>query len=130
MGINHIALIGSLVKGPEKRYTSNGIPTTTFTLAVTRTQREGATGELTMDYIQVVAWRKLAETLGDTLKKGNMVSVEGRILTRTIEGPMGQRKKTVEIEAIFAEAVTSLPPRQAPELAPGILGEGIDEIPL
>lgn len=129
MGINHIALIGSLVKGPEKRYTTNGIATTTFTLAVARPPREGATGD-SMDYLQVVTWRKLAETLGDTLKKGDMVSVEGRILTRTIEGPMGQRKKTVEIEAIFAEAVSNLPPRQAPELEPGVLGEGIDEIPL
>lgn len=129
MGINHIALIGNLVKGPEKRYTSDGIPTTTFTLAVARPVRDGATGE-TSDYIHVVAWRKLAETLADTLHRGDLVSVEGRILTRTVDGPMGQRRKTVEIEAIAAQSLSLAQVNPAPDVLPGSLNEGMDEIPL
>lgn len=104
MGINHITLVGSMVRNPEMRMTQNGIPTTQFTLAVTRPPRqEGQQHEVT-DYIKVVTWRKLAETANEQLKKGDLVSVEGRLLTRTYEQD-GQRKKVVEVEAQSVEAI-------------------------
>ncbi len=104
MGINHITLVGSMVRNPEMRMTQNGIPTTQFTLAVTRPPRqEGQQHEVT-DYVKVVTWRKLAETANEQLKKGDLVSVEGRLLTRTYEQD-GQRKKVVEVEAQSVEAI-------------------------
>lgn len=114
MGINHITLVGNLVRNPEMRMTQSGIPTTQFTLAVTRPPRqEGQTHEVT-DYVKVVTWRKLAETANETLKKGDIVSVEGRLLTRTFEQD-GQRKKVVEVEAQSVEAIRVGAPRAESE---------------
>lgn len=104
MGINHITLVGQLVRSPEMRMTPNGIPTTQFSVAVTRPPRqEGQTHEVT-DYVRVVTWRKLAETVNETVKKGDTVSVEGRLLTRTFE-QNGQRRKVVEVEAQSVEPI-------------------------
>lgn len=120
MGINHITLVGNMVRNPEMRYTPNGIPTTQFTLAVTRPPRqEGQTSEVT-DYIRVVTWRKLAETVNEQVKKGDVVSVEGRLLTRTYEQD-GQRKKVVEVEAQSAEVIRvggAVAQAQEPQAAP------------
>lgn len=114
MGINHITLVGNLVRNPEMRMTQSGIPTTQFSLAVTRPPRqEGQTHEVT-DYVKVVTWRKLAETANETLKKGDIVSVEGRLLTRTFEQD-GQRKKVVEVEAHSVEAIRVGAPRAEAE---------------
>jgi single-strand DNA-binding protein len=132
VGINHIDVIGNLVRNPEMRYTPNGVPTTQFTLAVKRPPREGSKGE-SIDYIPVITWRKLAETSAESFKKGDLVSVEGRMLTRTYETSDGQRRKVVEIEALAVEPIrveagTSQPPE---DVVPEILeeNENIDEIP-
>lgn len=104
MGINHVTLVGSLVRNPEMRYTPNGIPTTQFSIAVTRPPRQEGQSHDVTDYIKVVTWRKLAETVNETIKKGDFVSVEGRLLTRSYEKD-GQRRKTVEVEAQSVEAI-------------------------
>lgn len=97
MGINHITLVGNVVRNPEKRMTQSGIPTTQFTVAVKRPPREGSTYDVT-DVIKVVTWRTLAETVESTVKKDSVVSVEGALRTRTYEQD-GQRKKIIEVEA-------------------------------
>lgn len=107
MGINHITLVGEVVKKPEMRYTPNGIPTTQFQVAVKRPPRqEGQTNTVT-DYLRIVTWRKLAETVNETLDRGDLISVEGRLLTRTYETPEGQRRKIIEVEAMNVEAIHS-----------------------
>ena len=117
MGINHVSLVGSLVRNPEMRYTPNGIPTTQFSIAVTRPPRqEGQTHEVT-DYIRIVTWRKLAETVNESMKKGDIVSVEGRLLTRSFEKD-GQRRKTVEVEAQSVEAIRPVAASETRESAP------------
>lgn len=97
MGINHITLVGSVVRNPEKRMTQSGIPTTQFTVAVKRPPREGSTYDVT-DFVKVVTWRTLAETVESTIKKDSVVSVEGALRTRSYEQD-GQRKKVIEVEA-------------------------------
>lgn len=104
MGINHVTLVGTLVRNPEMRYTPNGIPTTQFSIAVTRPPRQEAQSHDVIDYVKIVTWRKLAETVNETIKKGDFVSVEGRLLTRSYEKD-GQRRKTVEVEAQGVEAI-------------------------
>lgn len=129
MGINHIDLVGALVRNPEMRYTPNGVPTTQFSLAVTRPPREGSRGEVT-DYINVITWRKLAETAAETLKKGDLVSVEGRLLTRSYETNDGQRRKVVEVEAQALEPIRGGGAKPSFEEAPEMPDEeDIDEIP-
>ncbi len=74
---NKVFLIGRLTRDPEMRYTSAGVAVARFTLAINRPQRQGSGEEA--DFIRVAAWRKLAEICGEYLKKGKLVSIEGRL---------------------------------------------------
>jgi len=96
--LNKVLLIGHLVRDPEMRYTPSGVPVTTFRIAVNRPKN--SKGERTADFIDIVAWRRLAEICGDYLKKGRLVAVEGRLRTRTYQTPDGQKRRVVEVEAI------------------------------
>jgi len=113
MGINHITLVGEVVRKPELRFTPNGIPTASFQVAVKRPPRqEGQTYDVS-DTFKIVTWRKLAETIGESLDKGDLVSVEGRLHTRTLETPEGQRKKLIEVDALSVEPIRTGAPRAA-----------------
>lgn len=98
MGINHITLMGVIDRGPEFRMTQSGIPTCTFTVAVTRPPRVEGGHDIT-DYIRVMTWRGVAEKLNESVHKGDMVVLEGRLTTRSYETQDGQKRKTIEIEA-------------------------------
>ncbi len=82
--LNRIVLVGRLVRDPELRYTSNGTPVSNFTLAVERNFKNKQ-GERDVDYIDIVTWRKLAETCAQHLGKGRMVAVDGRLQIRKSE---------------------------------------------
>ncbi len=79
--LNRVILIGRLVRDPELRYTSNGVPVSNFTLAVERNYTNQQ-GERDVDYIKIVTWRKLAETCAHHLGKGRLVAVEGSLQIR------------------------------------------------
>lgn len=115
MGINHIALMGTIIRGPEFRMTPNGVPTANFSLAVTRPPRQDGGAEIT-DYVRVVIWRALAEKVNETVKKGDLVVVEGRLTTRSYEKD-GQRRKTIEVEASAVDPV-KVPVGRAAQEAP------------
>ena len=82
--LNHIVLIGRLVRDPEPRYTSNGVPVTNFTLAVERNYTNQQ-GEKEVDFIKIITWRKLAEHCAQYLGKGRLVAVEGSLQIRKNE---------------------------------------------
>ncbi len=103
--LNQVVLIGRLTRDPEMRYTNNGTPVTTFTLAVDRTFTN-AQGQREADFIPVVVWRKQAENCGKYLSKGSMTAVVGRIQTRTYDGNDGQKRYVTEI---IADNVRFLP---------------------
>ncbi len=88
--LNHIVLIGRLVRDPELRYTSNGTPVANFTLAVERNYRN-RDGERDVDYIKIVTWRKLAENVAHHLGKGRLVAVEGSLQIRKSQGKNDNR---------------------------------------
>lgn len=95
--LNRIILIGRLTADPESRTTVEGLPVTKFRLAVSRPrfgQSEGGT-----DFVDVVAWRRLAEVCGQHLKKGQLVLVDGRIQNRSFEDQTGQRRWVTEVVA-------------------------------
>ena len=79
--LNRVILIGRLVRDPELRYTSSGVPVSNFTLAVERSYTNQQ-GERDVDYIKIVTWRKLAETCANQLGKGRLVAVEGSLQIR------------------------------------------------
>jgi len=92
--LNRIILVGRLVEEVDSRITVNGLPVAKFKLAVER-----SFGENAVDYIDVVAWRKLAEESKDRIKKGSLVLVEGRIQNRSFDGQNGQRQWVTEVVA-------------------------------
>lgn len=99
-GLNKVMLIGNLGADPEMRYTANGSAMTTFRLAVSRTFRspEGERRDET-EWFSVVTWAQLAETIGQHLRKGRKVYVEGRLQTRSWDGPDGQKRYRTEVVA-------------------------------
>ncbi len=97
--LNRIILIGRLVKEPELRYTPNGIPVATFRLAVDRPFTNTQTGQRETDFIDLVTWRKLAETCAQHLGKGRLVAVEGRLQIRSYETQDGQKRRAAEVVA-------------------------------
>ena len=95
--LNRVVLIGRLTRDPELRYTPNGVATTRLGLAVNR-NFTNAQGEREADFIDVVAWRKQAETVAQYLKKGRLVAIDGRLQTRSYEKD-GVRHKVYEVVA-------------------------------
>ncbi|MED3574516.1 single-stranded DNA-binding protein [Cytobacillus praedii] len=96
--MNRVVLVGRLTKDPELKYTPNGVPVATFTLAVNRTYTNQQ-GEKEADFINCVVWRKPAENVANFLKKGAQAGVDGRIQTRSYEGQDGKRVYVTEVQA-------------------------------
>ena len=80
------------------RYTPEGTPVCQFTLAVER-PFANAEGEREADFIDIVAWRKLAETCANHLSKGRLVGVQGRLQVRSYTTQAGQRRRVAEVVA-------------------------------
>lgn len=95
---NRIILIGRLTRDPELRYVPSGAPVASFTLAVDRPFRDQQ-GNRETDFIDIVAWRKLAEQVSQYMSKGRMVAVEGRLQIRSYETQDGQKRKVAEVVA-------------------------------
>lgn len=92
--MNKVFLIGNLTKDPEMRSTQSGVAVCNFTIAVNR-RFKNANGEQETDFLNVIAWRQLAELCGKYLAKGRKVAVTGSIQTRTYEAKDGS-KRTAE----------------------------------
>lgn len=98
-GINKVILIGHLGQDPEIRYMPNGNAVANITLATSETWRDKQSGEQKekTEWHRVVFFGKLAEIVGEYLRKGSQVYVEGRLQTRKWQGQDGQDKYTTEI---------------------------------
>lgn len=92
--LNRIILIGRLTRDPELKYTTNGTAVATFSLAVNRKFNREET-----DFIDIVAWRGLAENAANYLSKGRLAAVEGRLQIRSYENKEGQKRKATEVVA-------------------------------
>jgi single-strand DNA-binding protein len=96
-----VILVGNLGADPETRYMPNGDAVANIRLATTESWKDKTTGEkreLT-EWHRVVFYRKLAEIVGQYLKKGSPVYIEGRIRTRKWQDKEGHDRYTTEIEA-------------------------------
>ncbi|MGH7327976.1 MAG: single-stranded DNA-binding protein, partial [Polyangiaceae bacterium] len=82
-----------LVRDPEIRYINSGAAVTKFTLAVNRRSKQ----QEETDFIDCVAWDKLAETCNTYLKKGMSVLVDGRLSIRSYETKEGEKRKASEV---------------------------------
>ena len=90
---NKIILVGNLTRDPEIRYVGSGAAVTKFTLAVNRRSKQAEE----TDFIDIVAWDKLAETCNTYLKKGMSCLVEGRLSIRSYDDKDGNKRKATEV---------------------------------
>lgn len=98
--INNITILGNLTRDPELRFTPSGSPVANFGMAVSRRWQNNI-GEWQEDvsYVNVVAWRSLAENCAESLKKGDRIIVNGRLQMRTWETQDGQTRNKIEVIA-------------------------------
>ncbi len=90
--MNNICIVGRIGQDPELKNTPNGIPVTSFTLAVKRPKVKDTT-----DWLPCVAWRQSAEYLCKYGKKGNLVAVTGVLTTRSYADKDGNKRTAYEI---------------------------------
>ncbi len=95
--INKFFGVGNLGRDPEVRYTPDGTAVTNFSIACSeKWTKDGEKKEKT-EWINIVAWGKLAEICGEYLTKGSMVAVVGKMQTRKWEDKEGNNRYTTEI---------------------------------
>lgn len=105
--MNRVILTGRITKDPAVKQTPSGISAVGFTLAVERPFKD-ANGNKQTDFINCVAWRSQADFIGNYIKKGYMLAVDGQIQTRNYQNQQGQ---TVFITEVVVDQVENLTPR-------------------
>lgn len=100
-GINKIIIVGRLGNAPEMRTMQNGDPVARISVATSEEWTDKQTGEKKQntEWHSIIAFRKLADIIGQYLKKGSQVYVEGKIRTRKWQDQNGQDRYTTEIIA-------------------------------
>lgn len=94
--MNKIVLMGRLVKDPEVKYTTTNKVVCQFTLAVER-PFTGQDGKREADFINCQIWGKSAETLGNSVTKGQRVLVEGRLQISSYTAKDGTKRYATEV---------------------------------
>ena len=120
--LNKVILIGRLTRDPELRFTDSGAGLCRFTLAVDRPYTKQS-GEKEADFINIVAWRRLAEVCAKYLVKGRLAAVEGRLEIRTYTNREGEPRRAAQV---VAENVQFLSPREGSAEVPDLGFDGIE----
>ena len=97
--LNHITIMGRLVRDPELRRTGSGVAVASFTLAVDRDFSPKDGGEKETDFIDCNAWRGLGEFVAKNFSKGKMAVVSGRLQIREWTDKEGNKRRSAEVVA-------------------------------
>ncbi len=97
-----VIIVGYLGRDPEMRYTQDGTPVTSFSVATSRkyNRADGTQVDETV-WFRVTAWRRLAEICNEYLKKGRPVLVEGRLNANEFGSPRIWKTSAGEARASF-----------------------------
>ncbi|MGL5021358.1 MAG: single-stranded DNA-binding protein [Mycoplasmatales bacterium] len=106
--VNNVVLIGRITRDLEVKSSTTGVEICNFSIAVNRNFKNSS-GEYDADFISCVAFRQTAKFMGQYLQKGNLISVTGRIQTRSYDNDQGQR---IYITEVVAENVSGLESRR------------------
>ena len=100
-GVNKVILIGNAGADPEVRTTANGAQVTNLRIATTDRWKDRNSGEMMerTEWHRLVFFGRLAEVVGEYVRKGQQIYVEGGIRTRKWQGQDGQDRYTTEIVA-------------------------------
>ena len=146
-GVNKVILLGNLGKDPEVKYMPNGNAVANITLATSETWNDKSTGEKQekTEWHRVVFFGKLAEIVGQYLKKGSKVYIEGNLQNRKWQDQGGQDSYTTEVvvdiggtmqmldsrggEGGFAPAQQSAPAQKSAKAqpAPAMVDDAFDD---
>lgn len=128
--VNKVILIGNLGADPDIRFTPNGTPVATLSLATSRRwkDKDGNPQDDT-EWHRVIVWNKAAEFCRDYLGKGKKVYIEGRLQTRKWKDNDGVDRYNTEV---ICNQIQNLSPRPAgdggslgqPPLPPEPFGDG------
>ena len=135
--LNHITIMGRLVRDPELRRTGTGVAVASFTVAVDRDFGGRDGGERETDFIDCVAWRNTGEFVSKYFTKGSMAVVSGRLQIRGWTDKEGNKRRTAEVVAenvYFGESKrsadgASAPAYSAPAAAPSFGGYSAPSAP-
>lgn len=101
--LNSIIIEGNLVRDPLLKATPNGHQVCTFAVASNRFYRQNDETEKEVSFFEVETWSRLAETCGETLKKGRGVRVVGRLKQDRWEDAAGKTQTKIKIVAEHVE---------------------------
>ncbi|CAM3799316.1 single-stranded DNA-binding protein [Avibacterium endocarditidis] len=108
-GINKVIIVGNLGADPEVRTMPNGEAVANISVATSESWTDKNTGEkreLT-EWHRIVFYRRQAEIVGEYLRKGSKVYVEGRLRTRKWQDQNGQDRYTTEIQGDVLQMLDS-----------------------
>ena len=104
LNLNKAILGGRLTADPELKQTPQGVPVTSFSIAVNRKGKDAQA-----DFINCVAWRQTAEFICRYFKKGSSICISGSIQTRTWNDQQNNKRYATEVvaeEAFFVDSKT------------------------
>jgi single-strand DNA-binding protein len=139
--LNNVILLGRLTADPDLRYTPKGTPVCTFRIAVNRRFKDQTANDWKDEtyFFTVNTWAQLAERIGERLKKGSAVLVQGELRSRSWETPTGEKRTAIEIygrsvqvldKALMVETPATEPEPDLPaEDEPDIPKDQLDDIP-
>ena len=98
-GVNKVILVGNLGSDPEVRYTPAGAAVANVVLATSTSWRDKQSGELNerTEWHRLAFFNRLAEIVGEYLRKGSKIYVEGALRTRKWQDKSGIDRYTTEI---------------------------------
>ena len=101
MSFNKIILVGNLGRDPELRYTPQGTPVCSFSLATNERRKDRNTGENNdiTTWFRVTLWGRQAETASQYLTRGRPVYIEGRLRVEEWTDRDGKPRHTLEVHA-------------------------------
>ena len=98
--VNKVILLGNVGKDPEIKYTPSGVAIASLSLATNERQKKDGEWQDRTEWHNIVAWQRLAEIVGEYVKKGSKIYIEGRITTSSWEDKQsGEKKYRTEIVA-------------------------------
>ena len=97
--LNHVVIMGRMVRDPELRQLDNGTSVTSFSVAVERNYVDKTTNERQADFLNVVAWRQTADFVCKYFHQGDMIALEGSLQSRKYTDKDGNNRTAIEIVA-------------------------------
>lgn len=127
MSFNKVILVGNLGRDPELRYTPQGTPVCSFSMA-TNERRKDKQGEMqdTTTWFRVTLWGRQAETASQYLTKGRPVYIEGRLRVEEWTDRDGKPRHTLEVHATDMQFIGGRQDSEEQQSAPARQAEPAD----